>query len=206
MIKDDIEKIISDKEPVYALSGYLHRLPIEKKREFWISIKNFILNGHENQKTICLAFISLEENDLIEDLIDHLIISINPKNASKNLASVIGIIQVLKRKDLVPYCEDALKAALKRNDRMVIEISFRTLIIIDWHKAIDHLLHRLEEGNENQIVDTLAFFKHIHSEEVWLEFLNMLNESNQNKIKNITKKITLRCKKHYNLMRDRAAR
>lgn len=203
-MRTEIEKLIaSDTEPVYALSGYLQQLAVERKGEFWDCIKELILQGNENQQFVGLSFLSFEEHEFQTELIDIFTSKINPQSVSNLLTPILRMIKNLQRIDLVPYCQNVLASALERKDSRTIEMAFRTILSLEWKSALNQILDRVENGSTSQVIDTMAFFKSTHSSSDWNDLLKTLNDPHRKKIEKLEKEILLRSQNHYERLFDK---
>jgi len=193
-----VMKIIeSDREPVYTLSEYSRKLSKSDQDRFWDSIKHLAITGGMRQRRIALWLISNENRNLQIEMIDGLIKSVSPEIHSILLPPILRMIKNLNRLDMIPYCQNALTYASSRNDVETSVMAFRTLLLMNWESAYEHIVSVIRSSDVKTIVDNFAFFKSTHDLANWEILLGTLSKSDRDLIYSLDKEINLRCRDHY---------
>jgi len=152
-----------------------------QRKEFLDILKDILLNGSDKEKAICFTVIDMigKASDF-ENFVKSNIENIKMTQSHSLINSLLWLAAALSKKWSINFIQQVIDyfKPLKDEYSYLYNMGVRSLISTEtWRIAINEILWIIENYNNEQIVDFLAYFKWKHGEHDLEELFQLIKDN-----------------------------
>ena len=152
-----------------------------QRKEFLDILKDILLNGSDKEKAICFTVIDMigKASDF-ENFVKSNIENIKMTQSHSLINSLLWLAAALSKKWSINFIQQVIDyfKPLKDEYSYLYNMGVRSLISTEtWRIAINEILWIIENYNNEQIVDFLAYFKWKHREHDLEELFQLIKDN-----------------------------